>query len=262
MLEGEVTLLQRTVEPCEVAIASPLEESVLDLLERPRTLLSLRLAARAGELDLLEVMARLHDLGAVRFVAESEPDSDTAAWAVPAHLSGRASSRNDETLAISSGPDVALGAAPDPQAEESTVAVGVLDLATPAAALRISARELLAEARRKMEQKCYDEALELFRWAERSDPTDARLTMLRAGAEGVCAEVFYRGELRKDARPLRVPDSEAVRDVGPLAQFLLERTDGGRTVGELVALSGAPEIDALFALRDLKRRGLVDLGRG
>ena len=75
----------------------------------------------------------------------------------------------------------------------------------------------------------------------------------------VCCEVLYRGELPADGRPIRLRSDEGLLGLDNLGRLLLERTDGGRTLRELAIGSGALEVDALLALADLRRRGLIQL---
>jgi hypothetical protein len=249
-LHGRTVPLRLAVEGCEIPIQSPLEEEVVGLLATPQTVFSLMISTRAGEAAILQVIDSLLDRQALRFepAAEAEAREYIATSRV-------------EQLRLS----LAGGAVSDRSADRTSERaadpslVAVLEPVVVPPPVRGTAKDILARARREMERKHYELALDLFRQAERADPQDGRLAMLRAGAESVYSEVLYRGELKPTARPTSIVSHDGLGSSGNLAARLLERADGDRTVRELVEGSGVPEIEALVALRDLKRNRFLEI---
>jgi hypothetical protein len=84
--------------------------------------------------------------------------------------------------------------------------------------------------------------------------------VLRAGAETVYSEVLYGGELPAQSRPVAMRPAERIRGTqGELLTRLLGQVNGALTVRDLARASGVTEVDALIALRELKRAGYIDL---
>lgn len=239
----------RGMEPTEVVMGSPLDEEVMQLVSEPRSLLSLMLETRATEFALLETVARLIEVGAVRFVVEPSAQAEQEG---PLGSGSLAASRVPRAPATS-------GALASARAERT--AVGLLEREEAeeySAASPEEAARLLAAARHQMELHCYEHAVELFRAARAADP---RLASLLVGAESVYAEVLFRGELPALACPVRVlPTDEIQHAVSPGARSMLEKMDGSVPIQKLVTLSGEPQLEALLRLRDLRRWGLIEFG--
>jgi len=233
------------------------EHRLMKRLGRPWTVRDLVLEVPAGEFEVLQVVDALLDREAVISVSGVEAQAASSrSVAFSAAVVGGESEVASSAAAVGvlSDPNESIEEAPGEAARTDTASEP--NRSSPPTDPALAA---LADARAAMDERHYEEAVTLFRRAERLAGGDSRVEMLRAAAEGVYCEILERDGLGADRRPVRAGDLSSVAEVTPIAHRLLVEIDGHATVGEIVQATGAERIDALGALRDLVDRGLVAL---
>ena len=118
---------------------------------------------------------------------------------------------------------------------------------------------LLAEASKALQERRYDEALNLYRYLEKTQPGDEEVSRgLSASEEAVSQHYFKQVVPLSTILELAIPLQQLTRmDLTPQEGYLASRANGAWDIGAILKVSPLPEKEALRAIRKLLDRGVL-----
>lgn len=120
-------------------------------------------------------------------------------------------------------------------------------------------RKLLTEAAKALDEKKYEEALNLYRYLQKALPDDEEVTHgLALSEEGVSQAFFQQVVPLNSVLELAIPLSDLTRlDLTPQEGYLASRANGSWDIAAILKVSPLPEREALRAIRKLLERRVL-----
>lgn len=120
-------------------------------------------------------------------------------------------------------------------------------------------KKLLTEASKALEEKKYDEALNLYRYLQKALPADDEVALgLSLSEEGVSQAFFKEVVPLTSVLELAIPLKEITKmDLTPQEGYLASRANGTWDIGAILKVSPLPEREALRAIRKLLERSVL-----
>jgi hypothetical protein len=120
-------------------------------------------------------------------------------------------------------------------------------------------RKLLTEAAKALEEKKYDEALNLYRYLQKTLPGDEEVALGLSRSEECVSQAFFQQVVPlSSVLELAIPLSDLTKlDLTPQEGYLASRANGSWDIGAILKVSPLPERDALRAIRKLLERRVL-----
>ena len=120
-------------------------------------------------------------------------------------------------------------------------------------------KRLLAEASKALQERRYDEALNLYRYLQKAQPGDEQVSKgLTTSEEAVSQHYFKQVVPLNTILELVIPLQQLTRmDLTPQEGYLASRANGAWDIGAILKVSPLPEKEALRAIRKLLDRGVL-----
>jgi hypothetical protein len=236
-----VVLARTELEVPEKILSSRMMHRILDTVDGRRTIAEVLLQTRASDFPVVQFLHLLFERGmlAIQEVRAVSPDSPTLL-----DTRGHPSVASLDAPLVPGEVDRALLNMEPPNNGDI---IGLLD-------------EAIDRARQLIEQRSFDQAVELLRSTCREHSTDyARRLLLKAEA-ALVTSIREDGDFIKKA-PALLHDRQSLseRHTAPEESFLLGLVDGATDVQSILSLAPMREIDVLLGLRRMMQKNLIEL---
>jgi len=134
-------------------------------------------------------------------------------------------------------------------------------VSAPAAAPGTAAAELVAEARARLQELDFEQALRRLRAAGSLQPDDRELSRDIKALETEMRAKLQEAGVERGGVPVLTGNPAALKGMSltPEEGFILSRLGGGGDLGSILKISPLPELEALVVFSKLVKAGLVEI---
>lgn len=124
-------------------------------------------------------------------------------------------------------------------------------------------KKLLSEASKALEEKKYEEALNLYRYLQKALPDDEEVSLGVSLSEEGLSQTFFKVVVPlTSVLELAIPLKDLTKlDLTPQEGYLASRVNGTWDIGAILKVSPLPEREALRAIRKLLERNVLRVKR-